>query len=83
MRRCFNIDYPRREDKNDAGTVIRVVTLPQVECGAVATLRASVVWPNGKRQHTYTCDAHAGKLRKITTDAGFEWDPRPYAPKRK
>ncbi len=83
MRRCYHSDYPRREETNDAGTVIRVVTLPQVECGAVATLRSSITWPNGSRQHTYTCDAHADKLRKITTDAGFEWDPQPYAPKRK
>lgn len=81
MRRCFNIDYPQREDTNEAGNVVRVVSLPQVECGAVATLRSSITWPNGERQHTYTCEEHADKLRQTTTEAGFPWDPKPYAPK--
>lgn len=83
MRRCFNIDYPQRKDTNDAGVVIRVVSLPEVKCGAVATMSVVVVWPSGEKQRTYTCDDHADKLRKITEDAGFDWDPRPYAPKGK
>ena len=81
MRRCFNVDYPRREETNDQGRVVRVVLLPPVPCRATPTLRASVVWPSGERQHTYTCPDHADKLRKTTTDAGFEWEPRPYTPK--
>lgn len=83
MRRCFNIDYPVREDYNDQGVRVRVVTLPPVECGAVATLRSTVVWPgNGSKQHTYTCEEHADKLRTLTTKAGFPWDPKPYSPNK-
>lgn len=81
MRRCFHITYPRREDRNDLGTVVRVVTLPPVKCTAAPTLRSSVVWPSGERQHTYTCAEHADELRKTTTEGGFGWDPQPYTPK--
>lgn len=81
MRRCFSIDYPRREDKNADGVVVRVVSLKSVACGQVATLRSSIVWGDGTKQHTYTCDQHAGKLRSTTEDAGFVWDPQPYRPK--
>lgn len=81
MRRCFNIDYPRREDTDDQGRVIRVVTLTPVKCTAVAVMSALIVWPSGEKQRTYTCAAHADKLQKTTEDAGFPWDTRPYAPK--
>jgi len=81
MRRCFNIDYPRREERNDQGAVVRVVALPAVKCTATATQRSSVKWDDDTTQHTYTCDDHADKLRAITTDAGFTWNPQPYAPR--
>ena len=80
MRRCFNIDYPQREETDNRGNVVRVVSLPQVKCGKVAVLSSLIVWPNGERQRTYSCDEHAAKLEKTQTDAGFPWDPRPYAP---
>lgn len=78
MRRCFNVDYPKREETK-GGVVVRIVTLPPVKCGAVPTLRQSITWANGKRQHTYTCEEHADKLRTMHEDAGFVWGPKPYA----
>jgi len=81
MRRCFKIHYPRREETNDHGTVVRMVSLPPIPCGATATLRSSITWPGGERQHTYTCADHADELRTTTTAAGFEWNPQPYTPK--
>lgn len=82
MRRCFNIDYPQREDRNEAGRVVRVVSLPQVKCRAVAVISSLVVWPSGERQRTYACAEHAAKLERITRDARLAWDPQPYAPKK-
>jgi hypothetical protein len=83
MRRCYKIDYPRRTDRDDTGRRVRVVSLPPVKCGAVAALSNVVVWGDGTRQRTYTCDAHTEDLRKITENAGFPWEPRPYPSRTK
>ena len=83
MRRCFNEDFPKREETDAAGRVVRVVSLRSVECPAIPVIRSTIVWPNGEKQHTYACADHIEKLRKIVTDADFPWSPAPYAPKRK
>lgn len=82
MRHCFNTDYPVRKDYNAQGVQVAQISLPPVKCVTLPTLRSSVVWPDGSKQHTYTCAEHADKLRHTTTEAGFTWDPRPYSPSK-